>query len=158
MDPEPLLVRPSIPADFDSLYGMYCEVIADGGGTPAGGGPSEETFARGWLEGRAVFVVELAGDRVGSFFIRSNFPAFAAHIAQSGYIVARRARRRGVGRALVLESLSQAKEMGYSAMMFNLVFETNPSRQLYESVGFTIIGRIPNARRDEAAFIYWRQL
>ena len=43
-------------------------------------------------------------------------------------------------------------------MMFNLVFESNPSRVLYESAGFEVIGKIPKARGDEPALIYWREL
>lgn len=55
-------------------------------------------------------------------------------------------------------SLSHARELGFSAMMFNLVLETNPSRQLYEAAGFTVVGRIPEARDKEPGLIYWRHL
>jgi len=43
-------------------------------------------------------------------------------------------------------------------MMFNLVFETNPSRRIYESYWFEMIGRVPEVRGDEGALIYWRRL
>ena len=43
-------------------------------------------------------------------------------------------------------------------MMFNLVLETNPSRHLWESLGFTVVGRIPEAIDGQAALIYWRAL
>lgn len=152
-------VRPMAPEDFDSLYEMYREVIADGGGTPAGsGGPSREVFEDGWIRNRAVFVAWSGLDRLGSYFVRANFPAFAGHIAQGGYIVAKKARGRGVGSLLIADSLRAAKDLGFTAMMFNLVFESNPSRRLYEAAGFEVVGRIPEARDGEPGLIYWRRL
>lgn len=41
-----------------------------------------------------------------------------------------------------------AANLGYEAVMFNLVFETNiPSITLWQSLGFEIIGRIPRAAK-----------
>lgn len=148
--------------DERAVFELYREVVDDGGAGPAGGEATLEVFRQGWTRDRDVFVAvdgDGDGDRVvGSFFVRSNFPAFAAHIAQSGYLVARSARRRGIGRALLADSLLKAAELGYRAMMFNLVFSGNPSRRLYESAGFRVIGRIPDARANEDALIYWRAL
>ena len=152
-------VRPMAPDDLDSLYEMYGEVIGEGDDARAGSGvPSRQVFEEGWISNRAVFVAWCGPDRVGSYFVRSNFPAFAAHIAQSGYIVARRYRCRGIGTMLLADSLKVARDLGYKAMMFNLVFENNSSRRLYEAAGFEIVGRIPEARGDESALIYWRRL
>lgn len=95
---------------------------------------------------------------VGSYFVRSNFPAFAAHIAQGGYTVCSAARRQGIGRLMVEDSIRQAWTLGYTAMMFNLILEDNPSRALYESVGFVVIGRIPDAKNGQDGMIYWRSL
>jgi len=136
--------------DFDALYEMYRQVVDDGGALPQGGAPTRAVFTQGWIRDRAVYVARKADQTVGSYFIRPNFPAFAAHIAQSGYIVDRAARGRGIGRQLLEHSLTEARGLGYTAMMFNLVFETNPSRRLYESVGFQAVGRIPDARHGEA--------
>jgi L-amino acid N-acyltransferase YncA len=43
-------------------------------------------------------------------------------------------------------------------MLFNLVQEHNPSRRLWEKLGFEQVGRVPDAIEGEAAFIYWRPL
>ena len=67
-------------------------------------------------------------------------------------------RRRGVGRALVEHSLAEARRLGFDAMMFNLVVESNPSRGLYEQLGFEAVGRVPDAIRGEDAIAYWRKL
>ncbi len=46
--------------------------------------------------------------------------------------------------------LSIAANLGYEAVMFNLVFETNiASIRLWQSLGFEIIGRIPRAAKLE---------
>ncbi len=148
-------VRDMRPDDEGALFDLYREVVADGGAQPLGGRATLKTFRIGWTDNRRVFVAVHDDQIAGSYFIRPNFPAFAAHIAQSGYIVARHARRKGIGRMLLEDSLHRAANLGYSAMMFNLVFERNPSRHLYESVGLQAIGRIPQARPGEDALIYW---
>lgn len=146
MSAQRIAVRDAVSGDFDAIYRLYCDVIDDDGGRPLGGAPTPEVFAQGWMHDRKVYVAESGGAIVGTFFVRSNFPAFVAHIAQSGYIVARDARRSGIGRRLVEESLAKAKELGYTAMMFHLVFESNPSRDLYEACGLQVIGRILTPR------------
>ena len=40
--------------------------------------------------------------------------------------------------------------------MFNLVFESNPARHLYEGFGFEVVGRVPEAIDGEDAIVYWR--
>ena len=64
----------------------------------------------------------------------------------------------GVGRALVEHSMLEARRLGFDAMQFNLVFESNPVRAMYERLGFIEIGRIPKAVDGEDAVIYWRSL
>ena len=59
---------------------------------------------------------------------------------------------------MLRHSLREAALSGYTAMMFNLVQEHNPSRRLYERAGFQIIGRIPRVHDDEDGIIYWRDL
>ncbi len=143
--------------DLEPLLQMYREVVDDGGAMPAGGHPTIEVFEEGWTRNRSVFVAWRDGQAVGTYFVRSNFPAFAAHIAQAGYIVAREARRSGIGTAMLQHSLDQARNLGFTAMMFNLVLESNPSRRLYEAAGFEVVGRVPEARAGEAG-LYWRGL
>jgi hypothetical protein len=46
--------------------------------------------------------------------------------------------------------------VGFDAIQFNLVFASNPARQLYEQLGWQQIGRVPAAVDSEDAIIYWR--
>jgi ribosomal protein S18 acetylase RimI-like enzyme len=59
---------------------------------------------------------------------------------------------------MVLHSFEQARQLGFDAMQFNLVFASNPARRLYRRLGFLEIGRIPAAVEGEDAIIYWRSL
>jgi GNAT superfamily N-acetyltransferase len=116
-------------------------------------------FRAAWLEhSDAVLVAYDGGDFAGSYFLKPNFPGTAARIANAGYLVAPDLRNRGIGAALLEHSLDQARRLGYRSMMFNLVFERNPSRRLWQRFGFEVIGRIPDAVNSEAALIYWRRL
>lgn len=153
-----LQIRPAERSDIDALFEVYADVAASGGAEPQQAKPLRDTFIDGWVRDRAVFAADLDGVMAGGYFLRPNFPAFAAHIAQCGYLVAPTMRRRGIGRRLVEHSLQEATLAGYTAMMFNLVMESNPSRRLYESVGFEVIGSIPEVHGSEGALIYWRRL
>jgi GNAT superfamily N-acetyltransferase len=113
-----------------------------------------------WIEGKpVVLIAELDGAFAGCCYVRPNFPGRARRIANAGYLVAESARGRGVGRALLERSLDEARRLGFRAMMFNLVFERNPARRLWEAAGFEVIGRVPQAVDDEQdALIYFREL
>jgi len=53
---------------------------------------------------------------------------------------------RGVARAMCQHSLTHAQERGYCGMQFNLVVSTNTRAvALWESCGFEIVGRLPQA-------------
>lgn len=151
-------IVPAEPLDIDVLFEIYCDVVASSGAQPRGGTATRAVFVEGWVRERTVYVARQDGNTVGGYFLRSNFPAFAAHIAQGGYLVARTHRGRGIGTELLSHSLHAAHRLGYTAMMFDLVQEHNPSRRLYERAGFTIIGRIPQVHGNDGGLLYWRDL
>jgi GNAT superfamily N-acetyltransferase len=95
---------------------------------------------------------------VASYYLKPNFPARAAHIANAGYVVAQSHQRLGIGRAVVRHSLDRARALGFDAMQFNLVFASNPGRPLYEALGFEQVGRVPDAVDGEDVVVYWRRL
>ena len=95
---------------------------------------------------------------IGAYYLKPNFVGRAAHIANAGYFVLAPYRGTGVGRTLVEHSMLEARRLGYDALQFNLVFDSNPVRSLYERLGFTEVGRIPKAVDGEDALIYWRSL
>lgn len=83
---------------------------------------------------------------LGAFYLKPNFPGRCSHICNAGFIVQPEIRGQGIGRYMGEAMLAIARARGYRAVMFNLVFETNiASLKLWESLGFSAIGRIPNA-------------
>jgi ribosomal protein S18 acetylase RimI-like enzyme len=155
--------RPAIGAagsqDRDELFALFGVIVEEGGGFPQAPPVSEQEFERIWIRGKtSVVVARYEGRLVGAYYIVPNFGGRAAHIANAGYMVHPELRGQGIGRKLVEHSLGEASSHGFDAMMFNLVFESNPARRLYERLGFEPIGRIPDAVEGEAAVIYWRKL
>jgi ribosomal protein S18 acetylase RimI-like enzyme len=155
-----LAVAEAEPGDHDELYEAFSGVVAAGEGYPQAVGPlSVADFEEYWLDHKSLVVVARHEGRLaGSYYLKPNFPGRAAHIANAGYVVVRGLRGQGIGEALVRHSFDEARRLGFDAMQFNLVFESNPARRLYERLGFEAVGRIPEAVDGEDAIVYWRRL
>jgi len=152
-------VRPLTPADHDALFALFARIVGDKEGWPQAPPLDRDEFVHVWLDAPTVVIVATLGDELaGAYLLKPNHPGRAAHIANCGYISARAWRGRGVGRALVEDSIERARAAGFDAIQFNLVFESNPARRLYEDLGWQPIGRLPDAVDGEAAIIYWRPL
>ena len=89
-------------------------------------------------------VCEENGELLGLYILHPNNVGRCGHICNASYAVASRARRRGVGEALVLHCLKTAKELGFRIMQFNAVVSNNTTAlRLYAKLGFTQLGVIP---------------
>ncbi len=153
-------IREAKDDDLDDLYGGFARIISAGEGFPQAPPLSRGDFDALWVAGSsAVRVARFGGYLIGGYYIRPNFAGRAAHIANAGYFVLAAYRGTGVGRSLVQHSLREARRLGFEAMQFNLVFESNPARAMYSRLGFSEVGRIPRAiDGEEDALIYWRSL
>ncbi|XP_033764272.1 N-acetyltransferase aca1-like [Pecten maximus] len=87
-----------------------------------------------------------SGDVLGSFYVKPNFPGRCSHICNAGFAVKKSSRGLGVGKFMVGHYLQIARDLGYQSSFFNLVFVSNEaSVSLWRSMGFTELGRVPNA-------------
>jgi len=152
------VIRSAGDDDLADLFELYAAVVAEGGAFPRRPPADEAMFREAWIDGKTVYVAEADGRIAGSYYLGPNFQGEAGHIANGGYMVHRDFRGRGIGRRLVEHSIATAPELGYDALMFNLVFESNPSRRLYDSLGFEVVGRVPDAVDGQDALVYWRRL
>lgn len=101
----------------------------------------------------SVFVAELADTVVGTAYVKPNMPGLGDHVCNAGWMVAPAHQGRGVGRAFAEYVMEQAREQGYRGMQFNAVVATNPAVGLWESLGFEIVGTVPDAfRHSEQGF------
>lgn len=158
---EELSLGPLLLGEDGQLFSLFVEVVASGEGYPHAPPLTREAYEATWVRPVTLVVGARAaagGPLLGAYYLKPNFPGRAAHIANAGYVVAAAARGRGIGRALVEDSLWRAPAVGFDAVQFNLVFESNRARPLYESLGWREIGRLPEAVDGEDAVIYWRKV
>jgi L-amino acid N-acyltransferase YncA len=141
-------IREATLGDWPAIWPIVLEVVVAG-----------DTFAYDRemteREGRALWMVASPGRTtvavddaavLGTANMYANRAGPGAHVASASFMVASAARGRGVGRALLADSLSWARGGGFKAMQFNAVAETNAAAvALYSSVGFSIVGTVPEA-------------
>jgi ribosomal protein S18 acetylase RimI-like enzyme len=145
--------------DHDDLFAAFSRIVAAGEGFPQRAPLTRQEFDDYFIEHSSAVCVARYGDYlVGAYYVKPNYVGRAAHIANAGYFVLPPYRGTGVGKALVEHSLRKARRLGFDAMVFNLVFESNPARAMYQRLGFKEVGRIPRAVEGEDAFVYWRSL
>ncbi len=100
-----------------------------------------------WCEAPQKTYVFVENDVVlGSYYIKPNAMGPGSHVCNCGYMVASEARGKGIARKMCEHSQQEAIKLGFEAMQFNSVVSTNEvAVQLWEKLGFGIIGTIPNA-------------
>jgi|RhiMetdeSRZDD1v2_1073273.scaffolds.fasta_scaffold43072_9 ribosomal protein S18 acetylase RimI-like enzyme len=152
-------IREAHDDDTEKLFALYRLVVEERNAFPAAPPATREDFERAWLSDKTIVLVATLDDRLaGSYHLVPNYSGRAGHIGNAGYMVHPDFRRQGIGRALVEHSIEEAPRHGFDALMFNLVFESNPARYLYEGFGFKAVGRVPEAVEGEDAIVYWRKV
>ena len=146
-------IRPATPADDDAVWRILEPMIRAGETYPL---PREmrrhEAFAYWCAPEHEVFVALDGGEVAGTYYLRANQKGGGAHVANCGYVTAPHASGRGVGRAMCEHSLARAGARGFRAMQFNFVVSSNTRAvRLWQSCGFEIVGRIPEAFRHPTA-------
>ena len=133
--------------DFERVWEMFKQVIDEGTYYTYDHRTARADIEKSWInQAHLVYVVEMEGEIAGAYIVKPNQPGHGAHIANAAYMVDARFRNRGLGRKLGEHSLLIAKEAGFRAMQFNFVVGTNQAAvKLWQSLGFDIIGTIPEA-------------
>ena len=110
-------VRPARPADAGPIWAILESVIRAGETYALPRDMGREAALAYWLApGHEVFVAELGGDVVGTYFLQPNQRGGGAHVANCGYVTASHAAGRGVARAMCAHSLARARARGFRAM------------------------------------------
>jgi L-amino acid N-acyltransferase YncA len=140
-------IREAAAEDWPRIWPFWHRIVAAGETYAWDRDTSEEAARSLWMNpAKRVYVVEdETGAIVASAYVTPNYGGPAAHIANAGFMVDPDQAGRGIGRALAEHVLAAAKSDGYDAMVFNAVVETNPGVKLWTSLGFTILGTVPEA-------------
>lgn len=142
-----LNIREIQPQDYDSVWEIFAEVIAEGTTYAYSPNMPRKEAQRQWIESpRSCYVAQRDSRIVGTYYIKDNQPDLGSHVCNAGYMVSADTGREGIGRAMCEHSLKEAAQMGYKAMQFNLVVATNPGAiKLWQQMGFEIVGTLPKA-------------
>ncbi|MGW1206739.1 N-acetyltransferase family protein [Streptomyces cyaneofuscatus] len=142
-----MLIREATTEDWPAIWPFFHEIIAAGETLtyPTDLGKEE---AQGWwyvaAPNRVVVAVDEAGAVLGTAKMNRNHMGNGSHVASATYMVDPAHSGKGVGRALCTYSVEWARTSGFRAMQFNAVVETNTRAvKLYESLGFEVIGTLP---------------
>lgn len=145
-----MLIREFAPDDWPRVWEMLRDTFARGDTYTFDATLDEAAVRRIWVDApSATFVaVDEHGALLGTYFIRPNQPGRGSHVANTGYVVAADASRRGVATAMCEHSQEWAIARGFRAMQFNFVVSTNERAvRLWQHLGFGIVGRLPGAFR-----------
>ena len=133
--------------DADGIWGILEPIIRAGETYALPRDLTREEALNYWFsDGHEVFVADDEGQIVGTYSMHPNQKGGGSHVANCGYVTAAAASGRGIARRMCSHSLEYAKGRGFRAMQFNFVVKTNERAvRLWESLGFSIVGTLPEA-------------
>lgn len=138
-------VREAGAHDWPAIWPIVREVVRAADTFTYDPGMTEDEARKLWMVGRTTVAVD-GPEVLGTANMYANRAGPGAHVASASFMVAGRARGRGVGRALVEDALAWARAAGFRGMQFNAVAESNTGAvALYRSLGFAIVGTVPEA-------------
>ena len=141
------LIRPIEERDWPQVHDLVVEV-ARAGETYAMDVPASVEETRAFWSGEHVAVAVDDETVLGSAKLGPNRPAQGSHVGTASFMVGSAARGRGIGRALGEYAVDWLGTHGYHAIQFNAVVSTNTAAvRLWQSLGFEIIGTVPDAFR-----------
>ncbi|MFE1295226.1 MULTISPECIES: GNAT family N-acetyltransferase [unclassified Streptomyces] len=142
-----MLIREAAAEDWPQIWPFWHRIVAAAETYAWDPDTTEEAARELWMSpAKRVYVAEdETGAVVGSAYLTPNYGGPAARIANAGFMVDPGRGGRGIGRALAEHILTEAAAQGYRGMVFNAVVETNPAVRLWQSLGFTVLGTVPDA-------------
>ena len=143
------MIRPADVSDFEAMWPIFQQIAAAGDTYVFAAETSRADALAYWFgPGITTFVAEVDDRVVGFYKLIANARDRGAHVANASFMVAPSSGGRGIGRQLGLHCLREARRAGFVAMQFNFVVSTNAAAlALWQSLGFTIVGRLPGAFR-----------
>ena len=148
MNPD-LTFRLANPQDEEKIWQVIEPIIRQGGTYVFDPATSKEKMMDYWLHADKKTYVALAGGSLaGTFYLKENQPDLGNHICNAGFMVAPQFGGKGIGQTMGRFAMQEAKKLGFQAMQFNFVIQSNSKAvALWQNLGFRILGEIPQAYR-----------
>ncbi len=140
-----MIIRQYKKEDILAMVRIWNKVVEDGVAFPQEEYLDDKTGKEFFAAQTYCGIAEDGGSVVGLYILHPNNIGRCGHIANASYAVDVKKRGEHIGELLVKDCLLKAKEHGFRLLQFNAVVENNiHARHLYERLGFTIIGTVPN--------------
>ena len=142
----PIMIRPYTGSDLPQMNTLWNEVVRDGIAFPQTECLDEQSGAAFFGGQTYCGVAEdtESGKLLGLYILHPNNVGRCGHICNASYAVGSASRGQHIGERLVRDCLEQGKAHGFRILQFNAVVKTNTAaRRLYEKLGFTQLGVIP---------------
>ncbi|WP_241843111.1 GNAT family N-acetyltransferase [Agromyces albus] len=148
---EGLTIRPATALDWDAIHSIFEQVVREGETYAYPMSLTSDDARDLWMEqppGLTV-VAEIDGKIVGTAKMGPNRPGHGDHIGTASFMVDATARGAGVGRRLGAYVIDWHRRRGFEGIQFNAVVASNAAAvHLWTSLGFEIVGTVPNAFRS----------
>ena len=141
-----IIIREYQPTDVLQAMGIWNEVVREGVAFPQVDELTEQEAAD-FFSNQSYTGVAVDGDTgevVGLYILHPNNVGRCGHISNTSYAVRSDKRGLHIGEQLVKDSLAVGARLGFRILQFNAVVAANVhALHLYERLGFTRLGRIP---------------
>jgi len=158
-------IRKAQDSDKAAIWKIIKVVIAAGDTYVFDPDSTEDEMIEYWFAPeKHVYVAEVDGTVLGTFWLKANQPGLGSHVCNAAYMVGPESAGKGIGRKMAEFSLDEARRLGFTAMQFNFVVKSNLAAvRLWESIGMEVIGEIPGAFNHKVngltdAYIMYRKL
>ena len=140
-------IREATNTDFREIWPIFHEIVSAGETYVYPQDTSKEEAKQLWMHlPRKTFVVEIDGEILGTYYLKTNHAGPGSHVCNCGYMVSSKARGKGLATSMCEHSQRIAVKLGYKAMQFNFVASSNKGAvSLWNKLGFDTVGRLPKA-------------
>ena len=149
-----LRTRAAVPDDAEAIARIYNEGIEDRVATFETR-PRNAEDVGGWFDGMHPIVVAEDGRRVLAFASTSTYRPrdCYAGIAEFSVYVAREARGRGAGRAVMEALIAESERAGFWKLVSRVFPQNTASLRLLKSLGFREVGRYEKHAKLDGAWL-----
>lgn len=143
-------VRKYEEKDLKEMIRIWNEVVEEGEAFPQENFLDDNTGKGFFAQQTYCGVAEdtKTGKIYGLYILHPNNIGRCGHISNASYAVSAESRGLHIGEKLVKNCVEQAHNEGFGILQFNAVVDSNvQARHLYERLGFTELGTVPNGFR-----------